>query len=265
MTQLTGKIALVTGGAYGNGREIALRYAREGADVAIADIDTDRLAETKAMIEALGRKVLAVECDVSRPAELESLVMQARDDLGGLDIAVANAGITDTRTDCMRITEEEWDRVQGVNLKGVFFTLQAAARLMDEQGRGGRLIAIASVMAAWGSHTAPAYCASKGGVVQVVRSFAVQLGRKGITCNAIAPGFVSTGMTEGVESNAMLKGFLTDRIPAGDFGETADIASLATFLASDESKYMNGSIVPMDGGLVAGLYSGAAMKMLERS
>jgi NAD(P)-dependent dehydrogenase (short-subunit alcohol dehydrogenase family) len=264
MSKLEGKVALVTGAAYGNGREIALRFAREGADLALADIDTERLAESAAMIEALGRKIISVECDVSHPEELEALVSRTKSDLGGLDIAVANAGVTEPDTDCMRMTESLWDHVQGINLKGVFFTLQSSAKVMQEQGRGGRLIAIASVMAGWASHTSPAYCASKGGVAQVVKSFAVQLGREGITCNAIAPGFIKTGMTEGIEGNAMLMGFLTDRIPAGGFGEPGDIGALAAFLASDESKYMNGSIVPVDGGLVAGLYSGAALQMLSK-
>lgn len=173
MPRLEGKIALVTGAADGNGREIALGYAREGADIALADVNTERLAESTAMVETLGRKALAVECDVAKPEQLDALVARTKSDLGGLDIAVANAGIVETDTDCMRMTEE-------------------------------------------------------------------------------------------MEGNPMLKGFLTDRIPNGGFGEPDDISALATFMASDESKYMNGSIVPVDGGLVAGLYSGAAMQMLSK-
>jgi len=155
------------------------------------------------------------------------------------------------------MTETQWDRTLDVNLKGVFFTLQAAANQMIAQGRGGRLIAIASIMAEWGAAASPAYCASKGGVRQLVRSFAQATGPHGITCNVIGPGFIETGMTETITENPLIQGALVDRTPVGRLGTPADIGSLAAFLASDEASFMNGSIVFPDGGITSGMYSAA--------
>ncbi|HXQ21810.1 MAG TPA: SDR family NAD(P)-dependent oxidoreductase, partial [Candidatus Acidoferrales bacterium] len=189
MGKLDGKVAVVTGAAFGNGRGIALRFADEGADVVIADIDAARMDETARMVCARGRRALVQRCDVSKKAEIDQLIAAAARELGHVDIAVANAGVFESDTDCLRMTEAQWDHTIGVNLKGVFFTLQAAANQMIAQGRGGRLIALASIMAEWGSAAAPAYSASKGGVKQLVKSFAIACGRYGITCNAIGPGF----------------------------------------------------------------------------
>ena len=164
------------------------------------------------------------------------------------------------------LTEEQWQRVIAVNLSGVFFTLQAAARRLVEQGRGGRLIAITSIMALWGSQNSAAYCASKAGVESLVKSFAQDLGRHGITCNGIGPGFVHTAMTESLRENPEFEARLVDQTPAGRIGEPEDIASVAAWLARDEAGFMSGTTVFPDGGITAGgSYSRALILEREQS
>lgn len=255
MGRLDGKVAAITGAAYGNGRGMAFRFAEEGADIAIGDIDPERMEETARGVRERGRRALAQHCDVSKRADIDAFLDAAVRELGSLDIAVANAGVVERDADCLTLTEEQWDRTIDTNLKGVFFTLQAAANRMIARGRGGRLIAIASIMAEWGSAGSPAYCASKGGVKQLVRSFGLACGRHGITCNAIGPGFIETGMTEAIFENPLVESFLVDRTPTGKIGKPADVANVAAFLASDESAFVNGTIIFSDGGFTAGLYS----------
>ena len=264
MGKLERKVAIITGAAYGNGRGIAVRFADEGADIVIADIDAARMEETARMIRERGRRALVQRCDVSKKADIDQLIAAAAAKLGRIDIVVANAGVVETETDCLRMTEAQWDRTISINLTGVFFTLQAAANQMITQGRGGRLIAMASVMAEWGSAGSPAYCASKGGVKQLVKSFAIAGGRHGITCNAIGPGFIETGMTQMITENPMMKGFLIDRTPAGRIGQPADVAHVAAFLASDASSFVTGTILFPDGGITAGLYSAMAAAQIEK-
>jgi NAD(P)-dependent dehydrogenase (short-subunit alcohol dehydrogenase family) len=264
MGKLTGKVAVITGAASGNGRGMALRFAREGADVVIADIDASGMEETARLVRAEGRSALVERCDVSRKPEIDELVSAAVAGLGRVDIAVANAGVVETDTNCLEMSEATWDRTIGVNLKGVFFTLQAAARQMIRQGSGGRLIAVASIMAEWGAPLTPAYSASKGGVKQLVKSFAMACGRFGITCNAIGPGFIETAMTQMIRDNPLMSAYLIDRTPVGRMGEPADVAALAAFLASDESSFITGTIVFPDGGMTAGSYSAQAAELMLR-
>lgn len=257
MGQLDGKVAVVTGAASGNGRGIAVRFARDGADVVIADVDDAGMDETARLVRQQERRALTVHCDVTNKADIDALVAGAVDAFGKVNIAVANAGIVERDTNCLTMTEEQWDRTIDVNLKGVFFTLQAAANRMVAQGTGGRLIAIASIMAEWGSAGTPAYCASKGGVKQLVKSFALACGPLGITCNAIGPGFIETPMISMVTENPMLEGYLVDRTPVGRLGTPEDVAAAASYLASDEASFVNGTILFPDGGIVAGLFSNA--------
>ena len=252
-----GRVAIVTGAAYGNGRGIALKFADEGADIVIADIQAERMEETAEMVRSRGRRALVHHCDVSKKVEIDQLVETSVAEFGAIHIAVANAGVVEADTDCLRMTESQWDRTIDVNLKGVFFTLQAAARRMVEQGPGGRLIAIASIMAEWGSAGAPAYCASKGGVRQLVRSFAHAVGPHGSTCNGIGPGFIETGMTEAIQRSPAAKGFLVDRTPSGRLGVPSDIGNAASFLASEDASFMNGAMVYPDGGITSGMFSSA--------
>lgn len=261
MGKLDGKVALVTGAAFGNGRAIALRFAEEGADLVLADVDEKRLEETAKLVKERGRRALVQRCDVSRPDELEALYEAAANTFGQLHVAVANAGIVERECDCLTMSEEQWDRTIDVNLKGVFFTLQGAARRMAARGGGGRLVAIGSIMGLWGSSATPAYCASKGGVQQLVRCFAQAGAPHGIACNGIGPGFIATGMTSFVSENPILEGFLVDRTPSGRIGDPEDVAAVAAFLASDEARFVNGSMVYADGGITSGLYSSAAAQM----
>jgi glucose 1-dehydrogenase len=257
MATLTDRVAIVTGAAFGNGRGIAERFAAEGADVVIADLDVARAEETARLVAAHGRAALVQRCDVARAAEVAALVAAAVARFGRVDIAVANAGVVETDTDCLRITPEQWQRTIDVNLSGVFFTLQAAANQMIAQGGGGRLIAMASIMAEWGGAATPAYTATKAGVRQVVKAFAMACGRHGITCNAIAPGMIETGMTERVRAVPALVDSFVDRTPVGRIGQPADVAGVAAFLASDEASFVTGAMVVIDGGITAGPYSAA--------
>jgi NAD(P)-dependent dehydrogenase (short-subunit alcohol dehydrogenase family) len=209
-------------------------------------------------VRGCGRQALLRHCDVSRVDDVRALAAAAVAEFSGLDIAVANAGIVESDTDCLRMTEAQWDRTIAVNLKGGFFTLQAAAQRMIEQGRGGRLIVTASILAEFGSPLGPAYAASKGGVKQVVKSLAMACGRHGITCNGIAPGFIATPMIRPLTDDAARTAYVLDRTPLGRLGQPADIAAIAAFLASDEAGFVSGTMVMSDGGITAGLYSAAA-------
>jgi len=264
MSGLAGRVALVTGAAFGNGRGIAERFAADGADVVIADVDADRAAETARRIEAAGRAALVQPCNVADPAQVAAAVNAARQRFGRLDIAVANAGVVETDTDCLRIAPAQWQRTIDVNLSGVFFTLQAAANAMIDQGRGGRLIALSSIQADWGGIATPAYNATKAGVKQLVRSFAMACGGRAITCNGIAPGLIETGMTERFRAMpALVAGFL-DRTPVARIGYPHDIAGLAAYLASDEASFVTGTTIVIDGGITAGPYSAARGEAVPR-
>jgi glucose 1-dehydrogenase len=265
MIRLEGKVAVVTGAASGNGRAIALRFAELGADVAIADVDARGMEETGRLVRETGRRTLVVPCDVSEKADIDGMIERTVSDLGRIDVCVANAGVVEKDTDCLRMTEAQWDRTIAINLRGVFFTLQAAATRMIEQGCGGRLIAIASIMAEWGAAGTPAYAASKGGVRQVMKSFAAACGRHGITSNAIAPGFIETAMTRMITDNPLMTGYLVDRTPVGRIGAPNDVAAVAAFLASDEASFVSGSVLTCDGGITAGLHSGAALAAMEEA
>ncbi len=255
MGRLEGKVAIVTGAASGNGRGIALRFAEEGADVVVADLNKEGMEETARLVRQQERHALVQQCDVSKKADIDALVAATVARLGRVDIAVANAGVVERNTDCLNLTEEDWDRTIDINLKGVFFTLQAAANQMVKQGSGGRLIAIASIMAEWGSAGAPAYCASKGGVKQLVKTFGLACGPLGITCNAIGPGFIETAMTAPMREMPAVEASLIDRTPVGYIGDPKDVAAVAAFLAGDDARFVNGTIIFPDGGITAGSYS----------
>jgi NAD(P)-dependent dehydrogenase (short-subunit alcohol dehydrogenase family) len=264
MGQLDGRVAVVTGAASGNGRAMALRFAEDGADVVIADLDDGGMEETARLVRQQERQALTTRCDVAVKADIDALIAATVERFGRIDIAVANAGVAERDTDCLTMTEEQWDRTIDINLKGVFFTLQAAANQMIAQGIRGRLIAIASIMAEWGSSGSPAYCASKGGVKQLVKSFGIALGPKGITCNAIGPGFIETQMTARLKESPEFEAYLKDRTPVGVIGDPSDVAAVASFLASDDARFVNGTIIFPDGGITSGLYSNAMREAGEQ-
>jgi glucose 1-dehydrogenase len=245
-TRLLARVALVTGAASGNGRAIALRFAEEGADLALVDLNQAGLEETATTVRARGRRALVLVADVSRADAVAAAVASAAGELGRLDIVVNNAGIL-RGTALIDQDPAEWDQVIAVNLKGVFLGMQAAARQMVAQGGGGVIVNMSSSASVYPVPTKAAYCASKGGVSALTRAAAWELGPHDIRVNAIAPGGIRTPMTERAQRDPSLPEWEA-RIPAGRMGEPADVADVAVFLAGDESRYITGQTIHVDGG-----------------
>ncbi|KZM52591.1 3-oxoacyl-[acyl-carrier-protein] reductase [Geobacillus stearothermophilus] len=244
---LEGKIALVTGASRGIGRAVALELARQGANVVVNYAGSEAKAnEVVEMIHSLGREAIAVQADVARAEEVERLVKTALDQFGRLDILVNNAGITRDNL-LMRMKEEEWDAVINTNLKGVFLCTKAVTRPMMKQ-RGGRIINIASVVGVIGNPGQANYVAAKAGVIGLTKTAARELASRNITVNAVAPGFITTDMTEALSEE--LKGEMLKQIPLARFGEPDDVARVVAFLASDAAGYMTGQTLHVDGGMV---------------
>lgn len=244
---LEGKIALVTGASRGIGRAVALELARQGANVVVNYAGSEAKAnEVVEMIRSLGREAIAVQTDVARAEEVERLVKTALDQFGRLDILVNNAGITRDNL-LMRMKEEEWDAVINTNLKGVFLCTKAVTRPMMKQ-RGGRIINIASVVGVIGNPGQANYVAAKAGVIGLTKTAARELASRNITVNAVAPGFITTDMTEALSEE--LKGEMLKQIPLARFGEPDDVARVVAFLASDAAGYMTGQTLHVDGGMV---------------
>ena len=244
---LSGKAALVTGAGRGIGKTIALAFAQAGADIVLCDIDLQSLRNATVEVSHLGRKGFGFQVDVVRKAEVEAIATKALDFVGKIDILVNNAGIV-VRKPMEEYTEDDWDRVMDVNLKGVFNFSQAVGRQMIKQGAGGRIINIASVMGLVALPPRASYVASKGGIIALTRDLAAEWAKHNITVNSICPGWVKTEMTEKYFAQEDVRKFLLDRIPLGRFAEPDDIANMATFLASDLSGYVTGQSIPVDGG-----------------
>ena len=247
MIDLTGKSALVTGGSRGIGRAIALRLATQGADVAFSYKGNEAAAtENAAAIEALGRKALPVQADVSQPEAAEALVKAAIDAFGKIDILVNNAGIT--RDDLiMRMSVEAFREVLETNLFGAFWMTKAVTRPMLK-ARGGRIVNITSVSGQAGQMGQANYSSAKAGLIGLTKASARELASRGITVNAVAPGFVLTELTQDLPQPLMDE--ITNRTPLGRFGTTQEIADAVAFLASDEAGYITGHVLAVDGGLV---------------
>ncbi len=242
--QLENKVALITGARRGIGRAIALKYAHNGADcVLIARSAPEELANE---IRALGRRALALAVDVADADAVEKAVKDSVKEFGKIDILVNNAGINDDGL-LIRMKLEQWQRVLDVNLSGAFYATKAVARPMLK-AEGGRIINISSVIGQMGNAGQANYAASKAGLLGFTKSIAKELGSRGITVNAIAPGFISTDMTAELSDEA--KTALLGQIPLGKLGEADDVAHLALFLASEGARYITGQTFNVDGGLV---------------
>jgi 3-oxoacyl-[acyl-carrier protein] reductase len=244
---LKGKVALITGGAQGIGLSIAKELAKAGADLALADINLARVEETaKALTAETGRQVLALKMDVSNFADAEEGVKKTVDKYTHLDILVNNAGVTRDGL-IMRMSDGDWDLVMAINLKGTFNCTKAVTRPMLKQ-RSGRIINIASVVGIMGNAGQANYSASKAGVIGLTKTTAKELASRGITVNAVAPGFIKTAMTDALSEEARQN--LQKLIPLGRLGEAEDVARAVAFLASEEAAYITGQVLTVDGGMV---------------
>lgn len=247
MSKLAKKAALVTGASRGIGKAIALELARQGADVAVNYAGSaDRAEEVVKEIESLGGKAIAIQGDVANSKRVAEMVQETIQAFGRLDILVNNAGIT-RDTLLMRMKEEDWDAVIQTNLKGVFLTTKAVTRQMMKQ-RSGRIINISSVVGLAGNAGQANYVAAKAGVIGLTKTTARELAPRGITVNAVAPGFIETDMTGALPEG--VAGEMLGQIPLGRFGAPEDVAKLVCFLASDDAAYMTGQTLNVDGGMV---------------
>jgi 2-deoxy-D-gluconate 3-dehydrogenase len=246
--KLDGKVAIVTGSCRGLGQAIALGLAEAGADVALVDILD--MADTKARIEAMGRRCIAIEADLSKKEAAEAIAAQTVEQLGGIDILFNNAGII-RRAPFTEFTEKDWDDVMNINIRGVFMLSQAVVKVMIDQGRGGKIINTASMLSFQGGILVPSYTSSKSAVMGLTRLMACELAKHNINTNAIAPGYMATDNTKALREDAARNQAILDRIPAGRWGKPEDLQGAAVFLASAASDYMNGYTVAVDGGWLA--------------
>jgi 3-oxoacyl-[acyl-carrier protein] reductase len=246
MSQLTNQVAVVTGAGRGIGRAIALKFAAEGADVVCVSRTQENSEKVAAEVRALGRKAWAVALDVSDAAAVNTTVEQILKDAGKVDILVNNAGVTRDGL-LMRMSEADWDTVLDTNLKGAFNVTKAFTRSFLKQ-RSGRIINVASVIGLIGNAGQCNYAASKAGLIGFTKSCARELASRGVTVNALAPGFIETDMTA-VLKEEQKAGILT-QVPLGMLGSTEDIAAAALYLASPGARYVTGQVLAVDGGMV---------------
>lgn len=243
--ELKGQVALVTGSARGIGKAIALGFAQRGADVVISDVNLEDARATSEELARLGVKTLAVRLDVSRSEEVARTFGEIMGAFGRLDILVNNAGITKDNL-LLRMKEEEWDAVININLKGVFLCAKEAVKIMAKQ-RSGRIVNIASVVAFMGNPGQANYSASKAGIVGLTKTIAKEYAGRGITSNAVAPGFITTAMTDALPEQ--VKEEMKKAIPLARFGTVDDVTNAVLFFASPSSGYITGQVIHVNGGM----------------
>lgn len=243
---LQGKVAVVTGAAQGIGRAIAEALARDGADVAVADLDAGRSQETVAAVEKLGRRALNVKVNVAEWDDAKAMADRVVKEWGKIDILVNNAGITRDGL-LLRMKEEDWNLVLQVNLNGTFHCTKAVLQPMTKQ-RYGRIINIASIVGVMGNVGQANYAASKAAVIGFTKTVAREYASRAVTVNAVAPGFIDTAMTQGLPPD--VKEALQKQIPLGRLGQPEDIAAAVRFLASDEAAYVTGQVLHVNGGML---------------
>jgi 3-oxoacyl-[acyl-carrier protein] reductase len=243
--ELLGKMALVTGAAQGIGRAIALLLAQKGADIVVSDINLEKAEETVREIETIGRRAMAIRADVANTNDVERMVEAILGRFGQIDILVNNAGITRDKL-ILRMTEEDWDAVLNVNLKGTFNCTKAVVRHMSKQRRG-KIVNIASVVGEMGNVGQANYSASKAGVIGFTKTIAREFAQRGINVNAIAPGYIETPMTEVLPEK--VKEELRRMIPMGRLGRPGDVAEAVLFLVSEASRYITGQVLNVNGGI----------------
>ncbi|WBL49163.1 3-oxoacyl-[acyl-carrier-protein] reductase [Clostridium estertheticum] len=243
---LKGKTAVVTGASRGIGRAIALKLAKHGANVVVNYRNSvDAVQEVVKEIEALGVKVLAIQADISSYADVENMIKKSVEEFGSIDILVNNAGITKDGL-LMRMKEADFDSVIDINLKGAFNCTRHVAAIMLKQ-RSGRIINISSVSGLTGNAGQVNYSAAKAGIIGMTKSVAREFGSRGVTCNAVAPGYIQTDMTE--DLSAKVKDTIMGTIPLKRLGRPEDVANVVAFLATDEAAYITGQVINVDGGM----------------
>jgi 3-oxoacyl-[acyl-carrier protein] reductase len=245
MTKLKDKVALVTGSAQGIGKSIAVALAKDGANIVVSDINLELAQQTAQEIGALGVKTLAIKTNVADAADVDSSVAEIVKAMGRIDILVNNAGITKDNL-LVRMKKEEWDAVLAVNLTGVFNCTKTVGTLMMKQ-RSGKIVNIASIVGQMGNFGQANYAATKGGVIAFTKTVAKELASRGVNCNAIAPGFIQTAMTDKLSEDVKKK--MMEQIPLGKLGTPEDIAAAALFLSGPESDYITGQVLAVNGGM----------------
>jgi 3-oxoacyl-[acyl-carrier protein] reductase len=244
--RLQGKVALITGAAHGIGLATSRRFAEEGAQVLLCDIDEPAGKSAASEVQKISPSSQFARLDVTDRRAVESFVQQVHSQCDHIDILINNAGIT-ADAQILKMTEDQWDRVIDVNLKGVFNCSQAVAAIMVQQGRG-KIVNAASMAGVYGNFGQTNYAATKAGVIGMTRVWARELGRKGICVNAVAPGFIDTEMTQTVPDKIRIS--VIEKTPLRRMGTPRDVANTYLFLASDESDFVNGAVIGVDGGLV---------------
>lgn len=243
--KLAGKVALVTGGAQGIGKAVALLLARNGADIVVSDINLEKAEETAKEVQALGRKALATKVDVGTFGDVEKMVEAILTQFGKVDILVNNAGIARDKL-ILRMTEEDWDAVLNINLKGTFNCTKAVVRHMSKQ-KSGKIVNIASVVGEMGNAGQGNYAASKAGVIGFTKTIAREFAQRGINVNAIAPGYIETPMTDALPDK--VKEELKRLIPMDRLGKPEDVAEAVLFLVSESANYITGQVLNVNGGI----------------
>jgi 3-oxoacyl-[acyl-carrier protein] reductase len=246
MFDLNDKVALVTGAARGLGQAIAIKLAEAGADIALCDLNAEWLEETAEKVTALGRRAEVYGVNVAEGESVTAGIKAIEKEFGKIDILVNNAGITKDGL-LMRMSEADWDAVLNVNLKGAFLCTKAAMRGMMKQ-RCGTIVNIASVIGLMGNAGQANYAASKGGLISFSKTVAKELASRNVRCNAVAPGFIRTAMTDALDEE--VQGKMKELIPLSRFGEPEDVANVVLFLASDASAYVTGQVISTCGGMV---------------
>ncbi len=246
MKPLENKVALVTGAARGIGQAIALQLAADGADLALGDVQVEWLADTAAKVKAMGRRAETYAMNVADGAAVGEAVSKVHADFGHIDVLVNNAGIT-RDTLLIRMSEEDWDAVLDINLKGAFLVTKAVAKIMMKQ-RTGSIVNIASVVGVMGNPGQVNYSASKGGLIALTRTLAKELGSRNVRLNAVAPGFIRTAMTDKLSEAA--KEAMLRNVPLARPGEPEDVAKAVAFLAGDNAAYITGQTLPVCGGMI---------------
>jgi 3-oxoacyl-[acyl-carrier protein] reductase len=243
--KLAGKVALVTGAAQGIGKAVALLLARNGADIVVSDINLEKAEETAKEVQILGRKALAIKVDVAKSDDVDKMVQAILAQFGHIDILINNAGIARDKL-ILRMTEEDWDAVLNINLKGTFNCTKAVVRHMSKQ-KSGKIVSIASVVGEMGNAGQGNYAASKAGVIGFTKTVAREFAQRGINVNAIAPGYIETPMTEALPDK--VKEDLKRLIPMDRLGKPEDVAEAVLFLVSESANYITGQVLNVNGGI----------------